>query len=367
MNENTAKPSIRHNRQSSIELLRIIAMLLICVGHAFQTYNSHLSQADGVSAITTHGAQLGNTLFIVCAAWFLADSRQTKPAKMIGILLDSTLISIVLFGITFATMHNSLNLGLGVIIHQFLPDLFSQLWFIPCYVLLYLIHPLLNVAMDKMNAKSHLAFVLIAFVLYGVLNGAGASLPVCELIEFVLIYIFVGYAKKYATRFCGSIKWNFFAGLCSLLMIGLVFTLRYLFRTNDRVVLLLGFSLIKCGFLMVLGLCIFNLFRKLTFSSKSVNFIASATLFVYCIHENYMLGTYVRPRYYDYVLQQFPNVNGIWFAFLCGIGMFVGGYILAIMYEVTAHRFTAWLSKKIEHVGSKALDKMVKWNHNHIE
>ena len=360
-------PPNRKPRLSSIELLRILSMLAICVFHAFQTLSIHLGTLDVLATITYYGAQLGNVIFIICSAWFLCESKKTKAERGIGILIDSTFISIVIFFAVFLPLRQSLNLREGEIVHQFLPDLFSQLWFIPCYVLMYLLHPLLNACIAKMNAKSHLAFVILSFFLYGVLNGMGAAVPMCNLCQFFVIYLFVGYMKKYGPRFCESAKWNLVIGGVTLVLIGVLFAAKYLLRNQSPVIVqMLGFDIQKCGLLMIVGLCIFNLFRKMHFEAKFVNYTASATLFVYSIHENYLIRTCIRSLFYDFCVQQFPGVNLIWFGLICGIGMFLGGYILAIAYKETAHRLTAKLAKGITILGSKGLNAIEGWRKKHI-
>lgn len=361
---NVVAPS--RKRLSSIELLRIISMLAICVFHAFQTISGHFGSSNGLAAITQYGGQLGNVIFVICSAWFLLDSKRAKPERAISILADSTFISVAIFLIVFASMFQSLDLRTSEIIHQFLPDLFNQLWFIPCYVLMYLLHPLFNAAISKMGPKPHLVLIILGFLLYGVLNGVGAAVPGSDLAQFAVIYFFVGYMKKYAPRFCESTKWNFVIGGVTLLLLMALFTIKYLLRNQPQAAQLFSFGITKCGLLMLFGLCVFNLFRKMHFESRFINYTASATLFVYCIHENYMLRTYVRPLFYDFCVQQFPGVPLFWFGLVCGIGMFIGGYLIAIVYKESIHRLTVMLAKGIAVLGSKGINALENWRLKHI-
>ena len=86
----TRKPT----RNSGIELVKVIAILLIVCSHVVQTlgggnsdYTIDLSTAttDWVRLLITmfrYSGALGNTLFFVCSAWFLLDSKQVSGQKI---------------------------------------------------------------------------------------------------------------------------------------------------------------------------------------------------------------------------------------------------------------------------------------------
>lgn len=93
--------------------------------------------------------QIGDTLFIAVSAWFLCDSKQIKANKPIRMILDSWILSII--GLIAAIC--CMTPLFSEIVKAFFPVRFNLNWFVGCYIIYYLIHPLLNKAVEGMNKK----------------------------------------------------------------------------------------------------------------------------------------------------------------------------------------------------------------------
>ena len=94
--------------------------------------------------------QIGDTLFIAVSAWLLCDSKLVKVKKPIRMILDSWVLSIIGLMIAFCWMKPLFS----EIVKAFLPVRFNLNWFVSCYVIYYyLIHPLLNRAIEGMDKK----------------------------------------------------------------------------------------------------------------------------------------------------------------------------------------------------------------------
>ena len=70
-------------------------------------------------------------------------------------------------------------------IKQIFPDFFSNMWFIPIYILLYLLHPILNAAINNISQKAYFTLCLIIFTLYGVLGFIDWNIGLSPLINFI--------------------------------------------------------------------------------------------------------------------------------------------------------------------------------------
>ena len=57
------------------------------------------------------------------------------------------------------------NVSKSQIIRLLFPVSFNIYWFIQCYLLMYIIHPLLNKIIDNINQKSHLQYSIIFIIL----------------------------------------------------------------------------------------------------------------------------------------------------------------------------------------------------------
>ncbi|MDE6060530.1 MAG: hypothetical protein K2G31_03580, partial [Clostridia bacterium] len=68
-------------RLSGVELLRILAILLICVHHAvtgsegFIDFDGTLSVGTVFLRLLRYCGQIGNIIFVICSAYFLTDSK----------------------------------------------------------------------------------------------------------------------------------------------------------------------------------------------------------------------------------------------------------------------------------------------------
>ena len=104
-------------RDSGIELLKIIAIGLIVIGHVIQTlrsknefvsYSDYIVECEYATTnikvllliLMSHFGALGNWLFFTASAWFLLDSTKVSKKKMMEMLVDIWVISIVILGIT---------------------------------------------------------------------------------------------------------------------------------------------------------------------------------------------------------------------------------------------------------------------------
>lgn len=331
-------------RSSGVELLRIIAMVLICLSHAAQTALNQISLGNSfadflVSVFYNSFGELGNIIFIVCSCFFLTDSKGVKSNKVIKILLDSTCISVIIY---FVFLLCGYSFTPSSSIRHFLPDLFSNMWFIPVYVLFYMVHPLINAAIKGISRKTHFVFVLLTFCIYGfgglVFNWA---LGINRLVESVAIYVVIAYIKIYRKDLCQNKRVNAIAAGVSALLFWALSAAKFYLKL-DSVNLVYYYSPI--AFTLVFS--VFNLLNGAKFRSKTVNFLASCSLFFYCIHENYLIRRVLRPAYYDHVLSINPGAYFGW-VMLCFALWLVGGYLLAVLYKLTFSQLTAAISSKL--------------------
>ena len=133
-------------RLSNIELLKIISLFFISIQHIISSSNINFGIASNNLEVIIFNCFryfgcIGNTIFVICSAYFLLDSKGTNKKKIVYIFGDVFTISIIWL-IPFIFIN--INLSIKDYIKEFFPILFQTNWFIGCYIILYLIHPLLN-------------------------------------------------------------------------------------------------------------------------------------------------------------------------------------------------------------------------------
>lgn len=89
-------------RESGIELLKIFGILLVVLSHVVQTLGNYvnINYASKSPAILALGVirlsgNLGNIIFFFCSAWFLVDSKKTNTQKVMRMLADIFVISVI--------------------------------------------------------------------------------------------------------------------------------------------------------------------------------------------------------------------------------------------------------------------------------
>lgn len=261
-------------RNSNIELLKILSMLGIVLGHCrpiSTTYwtNTYFSLGQStndpelfvLNALGYLGAY-GNAIFIICSAWFLTDSDCVKTKKINTMIVDSWFVSMFFL---FVAILFGFNPGIKEIIRSVFPTMYGVTWFVGCYILFYIIHPFLNIILNNARKDALLRLNVFLFILYFVLYFVfpAASLYFNYFLGFCCIYLFVGYAKKYTQRFIDNTKlqillftFNLVTMLAVLLCLNFV-GLKIAFVSNKFGYLsYFNDCLIFCG-----SFAIFNVFR----------------------------------------------------------------------------------------------------------
>lgn len=320
-------PAINHRqpRQSNMELLRIIAMVLVVLLH---------SNFKSLGAIEFHSQVVANplssfirleldvfsilavNLFVLISGYFGIRPKLKSVLNIVfQLIFWKTILAIISYtaeGFTLSEVAK--NLGNGI--------LFGG-WFIPCYFLLMLIAPALNSYIEASSKKDIFKFLLI---FYGVQTTLGWLIPLWPYIDGYSFVSFIGLYMlgRYINKFMNDQqrdKITFKRGLAGYALIsallGVGGFLFYYFVDMDYLCHLVDRAInnytspfnILCAALLIIG------FSNLKLYSKVVNRLAQSAFAVYIIH--------LDPAVFDYIkatsIYLYDNFN-IW--------VFAGGAIL---------------------------------------
>ena len=138
---------MKKNRNSNLEIYRIICMFLIVVHHyalhGFSNLNLDFSFNKIILDILTLGGKIGLSGFILISGYFMINSKFTftKFLKILG--------QVLFYSITFLTLFATIlepvrPIGMNQILKSILPITFSAYWFITNYILLMILSPFIN-------------------------------------------------------------------------------------------------------------------------------------------------------------------------------------------------------------------------------
>lgn len=314
---------VKKERESNIEALKLIAMLMIVLHHVINTLaneNAHYISdfVLNVGRASTNiqsvilawmwsSGQLGNIIFFVCSAWFLLESNEVDYKKVICMLADVWIVNIIIFAIF--ELGGWFSISVEDLIKTAFPNTVSLNWYVTCYILFYLIHVKLNQIIAGCTQQELLTTVCVMLnMYYGIAFIYEDVLFATNLVRFIVIYFVIAYMKKFLPHFCKYKKQNllvFFAGFIGTPII--VMIMNYLrLRISAFENQVAHFSTTNSSpFLLLSGIALFNLFRSKKFVNHTINKIASLSLLVYIIHENYLLREYVRPLIWRYIYEKF--------------------------------------------------------------
>lgn len=192
-------------RNSNIELLRIIGMLLIVMSHyahGFEGVNVPGFNKYFEKVFTSFG-QVGVGIFLIIAAFFMVDS-QVNMKKFLRLYLDVQFYSIVIF-MLFLIFKSEYALHPRMILKSFLPILYVNYWYFTSYVIIMLLSPFFNMLIKEMNQHQYKRLLIVLFsvftisrFLYGSMSDEAISGFVFgKLIPCFNIYFLAGYIKKF--------------------------------------------------------------------------------------------------------------------------------------------------------------------------
>ena len=354
---------MKNSRESGIELLKIIAMFLIVLYHSSMSVtfmNGGLQVYPIVSGASTdpnvfmlnifgYFGHLGCTIFFVCSAWFLVESTRVKSKKVVDMLSDVWTVSVLVFFIFF--VRDQRVATKDTVINALLPNTLAVNWYITCYLLFYLIHPLLNLIIRNISKRTHLLIVALSIFLYYLVSVIFNSplFYVTNLVMFMIIYFLIAYMKKYMRGFSENLKAN-----VVLLVVGLIgflgeFSIMNFLGLQSEAISaeLLRFNNNENFFIVMIAVSLFNLFRRMKKIIPVINYISSLTLFIYIIHENTYLAGNIRNKAAAKLINTVPYTNLIPAILLFAAGVFVFAMVVSMVYKLIVKRPANFLAEKI--------------------
>lgn len=357
-------------RVSGIELLKIFAVVIIVFSHAMPVprgdgtalYYMDLSLATGsiqrfIIVLFKYGGQLGNDIFIISSAWFLLESRKMNMRKVMYMIGDCFVVS-VLFLICFLAF--GYRIGVKEIIKQLMPTYMAANWFICCYLLFYMIHPALNIVLERLDQEKLFAGNMgLIFVYCGLQVLRPGSMYYSQLIGFVCIYFIVAYVKKYMEQLSHQNKANI-----TILFFSLSGNLALIFITN-----LLGMHInlfskqltrwcqFMNPFLILTALSMFMLAKEKKFVSRPVNYISGLSLLIYIIHANKLIMDHLIGDIFKYIYYNYSYKYELVWVTVSALCLLTFGTVLSIIYKSVLQR----TSHKICSFICDSASKLCRW------
>ena len=275
------------DRQTNIEILRIIAMLFIVAGHSVThgEFNDFPLTLNGMLAIAlTQGARIGVDIFILITGYFSVGKviNAKKIKKLYGQIISySLIITITMYVIGETSVSN--------IVYAILPVVTSRYWFVTCYVLLILLSPALQIFIKYADKITYKKILMLLFIMWSICPTFHIGQPgYSNFAWFVFVYLLAAYMRVWGPKIISKI--NICHGFLLLMLIEIMTIITYILGINviffkENAIYLYSemntISGIICAVLLFCG------FRNMKIKNNYIlNKIAGCMFGVYLFHDN---------------------------------------------------------------------------------
>ena len=322
-------------RDSNIELLRIVAMLLVLFVHANYLSLGAVEPNDITNspidsffkALLEQLCTICVNVFVLISGWFgIKSSIKGAISLLFQVFFFHILIIIA-----------AICIGETITLHTIIDCFYfgSPYWFVTSYLVLYAISPILNSFIETASPRLYLS-VLCAFFFVEFALGWATDLASFKsgysAISFVGLYLLANFIRTHSKRLLNlGICQNFLLYfICSIVPIAIFFLTKHDFN-------MIAYS---SPFVISASIFFFLAFNKMTISSTAVNYLACSSFSIYLVHQH-PVGC---RHFIDLMSSTFEKVGGYWYILFVLIFALVFG-LLCIMLDKVRIRIWHFICK----------------------
>lgn len=362
-----------NKRNSNLEILRIVSMILIVMHHysvhgGFDLINTNLSFNKIWLQILSLGGKLGVNCFVLITGYFMINSKFRFKAilKIILAIMFYAFIPIIIF-----YGFNIVEMNFKTLIKSILPINFSLYWFATIYIILYCLAPFINNFIQNSSKRDLLKLITLLSIIWSIFPTLLLpTLGFSELGWFILLYLIAAYIRLYPNNFFNNCKFNF---ICSLVLSGLVIlSVVLLDLISIKISFVSNYAIYFSGMnklpILLLSITLFLGFKNLNLKNNQfINIIASTMFGVYLIHDKILIRPFIwktvfkNGTFIDSSLLILHSIFTIIIVFLLCIFI---DYLRIILLEKPLFKWIDnkefKLINKVNHKGKEILNKLEK-------
>lgn len=334
-------------RNSSWELLRIVAMSMIVIYHFFVHGIGRDSMPHGLYNFILPFIICGVNLFFMISGWFLIKFSFKSIIQLAVTILCFTLINIAGCWLT------SSPIQLTTLIKNLLfPISGSCYWFIKVYFVMLILAPFINGALKGMPMPMlRKLTILLTFVqVYSCSIGLNRCNPDgCSLLQGVYCYILAYYLRRDKDNFSRIEKncWVF-ASLLIMLISGVCCSVADINPVRMLTVKYNSLPIILASATLVMW------FSHLELKSKVVNRVAGAALGCYLLQDGLLGYHYLYDAIHKFYIERTLGESVLMFS-----ALFVGFWLLSMIFSPIIKTFANALSNRADRTLRRLTPKFI--------
>ena len=277
-------------RNSNLELYRIIVMLLIVAHH--YVVNSGLIDLMNENGLTSNSIFLyffgmwgktGINCFVMITGYFMCKSEATVN-KFMKLLLEVIFYKIIIYLVFLTT--GIIQFDVSTCFKAILPLSSVGDGFTTAFVFFYLTVPYINILIKNLNQKSHLILVFVSVCIYTLWDLVPTVVVHYNYITwFIILYFISSYIRLYPSpKYDTNIKfWS--QATIGLIIIAMISVIGIIYNEGEYPFRLVSDT--NAILALLIGISSFMLFKNIHIKqNKLINAVAASTFGVLLIHAN---------------------------------------------------------------------------------
>lgn len=338
----------RKERNSNIELLRIIAMFFIIMSHCSVHGIGYDIKSDfTINKLALYWFRLGNlgvNIFVIISGYFLVNSLH--PRRSLSKFLAQVWfysVGCLLFYLVYSGGGLSVKSVVKEVIQAVFPTVCEQYWFFTAYIVLLLLSPYINILLNNFSQKQHKGFLIVTGILWCIIptfttrKMFGTQIPM-----FLMLYSIGAYLRKYPENRFSDRK--FAVTLTAASFVLLFLSSVVISFLNNYIDFLNGHeSVFYSRNSLLIILCAVGLFSSFAYAkpfyNKGINKVAGCVFGIYLIHDN----RFIRGLLWKNWLPNFMYINRVYFIpvmLLSVCIVFIVGAIIEFLRKVLIEKWS---------------------------
>lgn len=311
MNLDIMDKTVQLGRKSNIELLRIVAMTMILVGHfighGIGLYPPQEENAtyDILRHLVFPYCACGVNLFFMISGFFRIKTNTRSIFNFILTMLFWGIVNMVLL----VLIGHEITIK-NILFEIFFPISNSPYWFMQVYFLLMICAPLINVGIDNMALNDYRKFMVIFTVVTVYSCGIGhniANTNGATFLQAVYMYCLAALIRRDNAIFVKFKAGYYLIAYFIIVSIGAI----GLYTTH-----ILSFTSYNSVINILAATALFLFFCKLQFHNKIINSISTATLGCYLLQDGLFGIYYLYGWCHQIYLDNFISIVAMYFLLL---------------------------------------------------
>ena len=305
-----------HHRNSTLELLRIICIVLIVSRHySTQTNFSEVGYTFTASnwswrmlflQLITFGGSASNNIFLLISGYFML-GRKVNWKRVVLLIVELFFYSWIIMAILFGT--GVVPFTIKEFVKGIVPLWFGYNWYVCCYVILCCFLPFINPFLDGLSKEKYRGFLVVIFLIANVAGTFKAMTFIGDTYSvdhFLFMFAIGGYIKKFGikpSKLSWYKTWSLLSAAVIILSIFSMSVLGGMLGIDKLVSKAKYFTPAYTVFAVFWGIFTFLwALNAKPFYNKTINLISGSVVGIFIIHHNPLMKEIIWNKI-------FPNVD----------------------------------------------------------